>query len=69
LPLLREGGVLTVLAYTGHAGGLEEAHAVENVLQTLSQEEFAVEMFIPIPPQSPRLYVAIRREKSGCGTV
>src|SRR5262249_21317060 len=36
LELLRPGGVLTVLAYTGHLGGAEEADAVAKLLGELS---------------------------------
>ncbi|MCS6864140.1 MAG: class I SAM-dependent methyltransferase [Gemmataceae bacterium] len=33
--LLRDGGILTILAYTGHPGGAEEAAAVEQQLRRL----------------------------------
>jgi predicted methyltransferase len=42
LELLRPGGVLTILAYTGHPGGREEAEAVEGLLEKLSQTIFNV---------------------------
>ena len=61
LSLLRAGGVLTVLAYTGHPGGLEEAAAVDRLLQDLSGEEFTVEVHIRERPQAPRLFVVARR--------
>jgi predicted methyltransferase len=65
LSLLRAGGVLAVLAYTGHPGGLEEAEAVAELLQSVSPDEFAVEQFSTDRPQAPRLFVVIRQEKSG----
>jgi len=40
LELLRPGGVLTVMAYTGHPGGLEEANAVRSLLNGLPLDEF-----------------------------
>lgn len=61
LPLLREGGILTVIAYTGHPGGLEEAEAVGVLLQTLSTGEFAVKCHESLRPDAPRLLTAIRR--------
>lgn len=41
LDLLRPGGVLTVVAYTGHPGGAEEAEAIAKLLGELPSE-FAV---------------------------
>ena len=61
LSLLQAGGVLTVLAYTGHPGGLEEAAQVEDLLQTLPAEEFEIAVHIPDRPQAPRLFAATRR--------
>lgn len=42
LELLRPEGLLTVLAYTGHAGGKEETNAVRHFLENLSDEYFKV---------------------------
>lgn len=42
LRLLRPGGILTVVAYTGHPGGLEELQAVRDLLGSLPPEEFQV---------------------------
>lgn len=42
LALLAPGGVLTVLAYRGHAGGLEEARAVAHWLQGLDDSRYDV---------------------------
>ncbi len=61
LPWLRADGVLTVLAYTGHPGGLEEAAAVHQLLQSLSGEEFTVETHVPDRPSAPQLFVVARR--------
>ncbi len=56
--LLRAGGVMTLLCYTGHAGGTEETEAVRQCLNNLPRKEFATE---EIPgcddPQSPLLFV------------
>jgi predicted methyltransferase len=64
LPMLRAGGIITVLAYIGHRGGLEEALAVDELLQCLSNEEFVVERITSDHPQSPRLFVVLRQEIS-----
>jgi 16S rRNA C1402 N4-methylase RsmH len=37
--LLSPGGIITVLAYRGHPGGQEEAHAVEQILGALAGED------------------------------
>jgi predicted methyltransferase len=59
LELLRPEGVLTILAYTGHAGGMEEAEAVEAMLNELSAVEFEVqEIRCEMDSKSaPRLFV------------
>lgn len=65
LRLLKPGGVLTVLAYTGHPGGLEEAQAVEALLQTLSDVEFIFNRHTSDQPHAPRLFEVARRENLG----
>ena len=40
--LLEPGGILTIVLYTGHEGGEEEAAAVETCCAGLEQERFAV---------------------------
>jgi ubiquinone/menaquinone biosynthesis C-methylase UbiE len=42
LRLLRKGGIITVVLYTGHIGGTEEAEAVESWAQQLSPAGFQV---------------------------
>jgi predicted methyltransferase len=42
LSLLACGGIMTILAYTGHAGGHEEACAVDALLKALPTTEFEV---------------------------
>ncbi|MCA9071612.1 MAG: class I SAM-dependent methyltransferase [Planctomycetaceae bacterium] len=64
LSLLREEGLLTVVAYTGHPGGAEETETVAALFQSLSQEEFSVEVTTPSKEHAPRLFVVTRRRKS-----
>ncbi|MCZ8523941.1 MULTISPECIES: class I SAM-dependent methyltransferase [Paenibacillus] len=40
--LLRRGGIITAVLYTGHPGGLEEAEAVERWAAALPQREYQV---------------------------
>ncbi len=40
--MLRAGGIITVMAYRGHAGGREEAEAVGKACEKLAVEGFAV---------------------------
>lgn len=63
LALLRRGGVLTVLAYTGHAGGREEADLVQRRLAGLNRDEWDVATFTSDGTRSPapQLFVVTRR--------
>jgi 16S rRNA C1402 N4-methylase RsmH len=40
--MLRPGGVITTVAYTGHEGGETEARAVESFVSALPQDQFRV---------------------------
>lgn len=57
--LLTSPGIMTVLAYPGHAGGDEEAASVETWLAQLNHKRFAVNRFFStISSQTaPRLFV------------
>lgn len=57
---LRPGGVISVLAYTGHAGGEAEAHAVEATLNALPARTWLRRDPAVPDSNSPRLLV-IRR--------
>lgn len=59
LALLRFGGILTVIAYPGHAGGAEETEAVAKLLSELSPTEFTLQETRGEhdKPTSPRLFV------------
>lgn len=56
--LLQDGGILTVLAYRGHAGGPEEFAAVEQVLQQCA-ETYQLQRFDSSAPKStsPVLFI------------
>ena len=61
--LLKPGGILTVLAYVGHASGAEEAAAVEKLLRGMPSGEFDF-VEVPIPAgrsAPPRLFGLERR--------
>ena len=60
LEWLREGGVMSVLAYTGHPGGLTEAEQVEELFRSLSPELFSVQIVSSTQPNSPRLFLLER---------
>ena len=62
LALLRPGGILTVLAYTGHPGGRAEAEAVETLLVEIPRTQFEVaEVSRPRHVNlGPRLFIARR---------
>jgi protein-L-isoaspartate O-methyltransferase len=43
LPLLKQGGLLSVMVYTGHEGGQAEADAVEDWFSRLDKHEYTVQ--------------------------
>jgi predicted methyltransferase len=61
LELLRPGGVLTVLAYTGHPSGAEEAEAAAQLLAPFGAREERSEHD---GPAAPRLFVVHKRRVS-----
>jgi glycine oxidase len=63
LKLVRLGGVVTVLAYPGHAGGDEETLAVETLLGSLDRDSFTVEVeLVEGVVAAPKLFVARLRD-------
>lgn len=60
---LATGGILTVLAYTAHSGGHDEANAIGELLQALNPTEFAFheERFATGRTTPPRLFVLRKR--------
>lgn len=63
LSLLAKGGIITVLAYTGHPGGADEADAVEVLLRDANPAMFDFHEASPAPAKirAPRLFVVMRR--------
>jgi len=60
--LLRPGGVLTVIAYTGHPGGAEEKEGVERELRLLDPEKWVLEVHQPEKGRrSPPWFYSVRR--------
>lgn len=69
LKLLRPGGVLTVLAYPGHAGGTEETDAVAGFVRALPDHfEARVEHVEYNRPDTPRLYLVHKRAATSAST-
>lgn len=52
LPLLMSGGVISLIAYTGHPGGREEAEQVKAWASTLSAESFRLTLQVPVAERS-----------------
>lgn len=66
VPLVKEGGLISVTAYPGNPGGLEEADAVRGLLADLSMRDWRVYEHKPLNrPLSPILFNAFRIEKFG----
>lgn len=59
LKLLKDNGILLVVSYIGHPGGLKEMKALENYLQGLDQKQFSVlkNEFINQVNSPPLLYI------------
>lgn len=62
LILLRHGGIMTILAYVGHSGGMEEAIAVKHLLNELSPSDYEVQEVAANRGRksAPRLFVLRR---------
>ncbi len=69
LDVLRPGGVVTIVAYPGHAGGAAETTFVEQLLESLDRNDFSTETIqsTPATATSPRLHVVKRHEQSDSG--
>lgn len=62
LAVLRQGGILTLIAYPGHPGGLAEMRQVAAVLSSLPPDRYRVEPENKAAPspKGPRLFVVRR---------
>lgn len=59
-----DGGLISVLAYRGHPGGLEEYLAIEAAIQKLDSERFELERFPALPkPNSPILFCIQKKSR------
>jgi predicted methyltransferase len=59
---LNQSGIITLVVYTGHHGGMEEYSAVLDYLRTLSQQEFSVlEYRLLNQANNPPLLLAVSR--------
>ncbi len=64
LQLIRVGGIVTAVVYPGHAGGAEEANAVETWSGALSQEHFQTISYRLLNQRNdPPRVIAIERRK------
>lgn len=63
LKLLRKGGIITIMVYYGHEGGMEEKDGVETFVHSLSQDDFHVleYKFVNQINNPPFLYVIEKR--------
>lgn len=63
LRLVRSGGIITVLAYPGHAGGDDEAGSVRQLLEELPAAEFetSIRRSATTSENAPLLFVIVRR--------
>lgn len=63
IPLLKGGGILSILAYTGHAGGREECEAVKAWAATLDSD-LTTSIHIPENTKfSPPEWICIQKNK------
>ena len=63
LSLVRAGGIVTVLAYPGHAGGDDEAGNVQNLIEELPAAEFEISIrrSATTSETAPLLFIIVRR--------
>jgi len=66
LELLRPGGVLTIVAYPGHAAGARESDVVDAFRDRLPTASFATELVVGPPGRNPSPRLSIVR-RIGCG--
>ncbi|MHB8171983.1 MAG: tRNA (mnm(5)s(2)U34)-methyltransferase [Thermincolia bacterium] len=59
LNLLKPGGLMTLVVYWGHGGGVKEAQVVNKLVTELPQEEFAVARFSYLNRRQAPPYVII----------
>lgn len=65
LSLLAPGGVISLLAYTGHPGGREEAEQVKGWAAALAQDLFTTTIEVPsVPLGNAPEWVVIRRQSA-----
>lgn len=64
LKLLKDNGILLIVSYIGHPGGLEEMKALERYLKDLDQKQFSVlkNEFINQVNSPPLLYIIEKAE-------
>ena len=67
--LLRQDGLMTVIAYTGHDGGASEAQVVEQVLSEFPESDWLIETVESQPGKvsGPKMFLA-RKRNSAEGT-
>lgn len=66
IPLIREGGMLSVTAYPGHEGGAEETESVRDFMAALDDQVWRVYGNIPLNrPRAPVLFNAFKIDKRG----
>jgi len=62
MELLEDGGLITVVVYTGHSGGLEESREVERLVSMLPQSYWDVVKFkFPNRKSHPPYLVAVQK--------
>jgi hypothetical protein len=67
LRMLRKGGIVTIVLYTGHRGGSEEAQAVEAWAMTLSPVHYQVLRYQFIDPAKHAPYLLAVEKRVGSG--
>jgi ubiquinone/menaquinone biosynthesis C-methylase UbiE len=62
LKLLKTGGLLCVTAYSGHAGGQEEANLVEKWMHEQEESGHSVECYIPESQNNPPILWVLKKD-------
>ena len=69
--LLTKGGVITVMAYPGHPGGVVETQQVNDWCVQLDPEQFSVRIFYSVgnPQTTPRLFVISKHSQAAAKSI
>lgn len=61
MTLLKPGGIITIIGYTGHAGGEQETQAVQDCLKDLAMERISLKIIKAESKENPPVLFIVRK--------